>query len=237
MDHMRWQPATIVAIRVETMRAKTFRFRLPSKSLHRAGQHYIVRLTAADGYTTTRSYSIASAPQRSCEFELTVERLADGEVSGYLHEAAEVGDVVEVRGPVGGWFVWDGEHPALLIGGGSGVVPLMSMLRMARETGRADLVRMIVSVRSPRELLYAEELHGPDVVLVYTRESAADATRPVGRLTADDLPKPLDPQATIYVCGSSEFVDAVASLLMVSGAHRDRIRIERFGVTGYYPVV
>ncbi len=124
----------IIAIKVETPRTKSFRLALQRPSPHLAGQHYLVRLTAPDGYTATRSYSVASAPDGSAEFELTVERLEDGEVSTFLHDVAEVGDQLEVRGPIGGWFVWTGQNPAVLVGGGSGVVPLMAMVRLA---GRA----------------------------------------------------------------------------------------------------
>ena len=128
-----WKTARVLAIRDETPRAKTFRFELDEPSTHRAGQHYVVRLTAEDGYTASRSYSVASAPDGSREFELTVERLEHGEVSTFLHDVVEPGDELEVRGPIGGWFVWDGETAAVLVGGGSGVVPLMAMLRYAAE--------------------------------------------------------------------------------------------------------
>ncbi len=121
----------------------------------------MVRLTAPDGYRAMRSYSVASPPDDSGEIELTVERLDDGEVSGFLHDVVEPGDELEVRGPIGGFFVWEGDGPAVLVGGGSGLVPLMAMLRLARATDRADLVRLAVSVRSPGDLLYADELTGP----------------------------------------------------------------------------
>ena len=142
-------------------RAKTFRLALAQPTNHRAGQHYVVRLTAPDGYTASRSYSVASAPDGTDEFELTVERLEGGEVSSFLHDVVEVGDELEVRGPIGGWFVWDGATPAVLVGGGSGIVPLMAMLRLARAAGSSELVRLVVSVRSPADLSYADELAGP----------------------------------------------------------------------------
>src|SRR6187551_1256395 len=132
---MRWQTATVVGIAPETTRAKTFRLALPAPSGHRAGQHYVVRLTAPDGYTASRSYSVASPPDGGNELDLTVERLDDGEVSSFLHDVLEVGDELEVRGPIGGYFVWRGDAPAVLVGGGSGVVPLMAMLRYARAIG------------------------------------------------------------------------------------------------------
>jgi ferredoxin-NADP reductase len=223
-----WQTATVVDIRPETSRAKTFRLALPGPEAHRPGQHYVVRLTAPDGYTASRSYSVASAPDGSSEIELTVERLESGEVSMFLHDVVVIGDELEVRGPIGGWFVWDGEAPAVLVGGGSGLVPLMAMLRHARRLGRSELVRLTVSVRSPADLLYADELPGPETSIVYSRVTGSD--RPPGRLMADDLD--VLPDATAYVCGSSGFADAASRILMDLGQPVDRIRVERFGPTG-----
>ena len=131
-----WHTATVVAVHDETSRTKTLRLRLDAPSGHQAGQHYVVRLTAPDGYTASRSYSVASPPDGGNEIELTVERLDDGEVSTFLHDVLEVGDELDVRGPIGGYFVWDATTPALLLGGGSGLVPLMAMLRLARATRR-----------------------------------------------------------------------------------------------------
>jgi ferredoxin-NADP reductase len=228
---MRWQSATVLAVNDETPRAKTFRLALPQPSRHLAGQHYVVRLTAPDGYSASRSYSIASAPDESNEFELTVERLDDGEVSTFLHDAVVPGDELEVRGPIGGWFVWAGDAPALLIGGGSGVVPLMAMLRLARRAGLSDLVRLVLSVRSPADLYYAGELPGPETTIAYTRETPTPALRPPGRLTADDIVPAILPGATAYICGSSGFADAASDLCVGVGVAVDRIRIERFGPT------
>jgi ferredoxin-NADP reductase len=226
----RWQTATVVDIRDETHRAKTFRLRLEAPQPHLAGQHYVVRLTAPDGYTASRSYSVASPPDDSGEVEITVERLEEGEVSTFLHDVAERGDELEVRGPIGGYFVWDGHTPAVLVGGGSGVVPLMSMLRLARrQQGPDHPLRLVVSVRSPEELLYAGELPGPDATVVYTRQAPAGATRPPGRLTLADLPAPA---AVAYVCGSSGFADAATALLLEAGMPAGAIRVERFGPTG-----
>src|SRR6202453_1667617 len=134
----KWQSATVVEIRRETPTAKTFRLELGEPTDFLAGQHYVLRLTAPDGYTASRSYSVASAPDGSNEIELTVERLPEGEVSSFLHDVVAVGDELEVRGPIGGWFVWRGDGPALLVGGGSGVVPLMAMRRLAYRMGRSD---------------------------------------------------------------------------------------------------
>jgi ferredoxin-NADP reductase len=224
-----WRTATVVAVRDETARAKTFRLALDAPSGHLAGQHFVVRLTAPDGYTASRSYSVASAPEASDEIELTVERLDDGEASGFLHDVVEVGDELEVRGPIGGYFVWDGATPALLLGGGSGLVPLMAMLRLARATGRSDLVELVVSVRSPSDLYYRDELPGPEAAVLYTREAPPDAPRSPGRLRADDVVPRLRPDATVYVCGSAPFADAAGDLLLELGVASERIRVERFG--------
>jgi ferredoxin-NADP reductase len=227
-----WQRATVLEVRPETARAKTFRLALEAPTGHRAGQHYIVRLTAPDGYTAQRSYSVASAPDGSSHFELTVERLEDGEVSSYLHDVVELGDELEVRGPIGGWFVWDGDTPALLVGGGSGIVPLMAMVRLARTLGRADLVRLVVSVRTPEDLFYAEEIAGPQTTIAYTRAAPEGFVRSIGRVTAADLADLSIGDGTAYVCGSNVFADAMTDLLQDTGVAADRIRVERFGPTG-----
>ena len=229
-----WTPARVTDVRRETSRAKTFRLAVPGATPHLAGQHYVVRLRAPDGYVAMRSYSVGSAPDESGEIELTVERLEDGEVSGYLDEEVVVGDELEVRGPLGGWFVWPGDTPALLIGGGSGVVPLMSMLRLARATGRSDLVRLVVSVRTPGDLLYADELPGPETLVVHTRVTPPGATRPAGRLAAGDLAPllgALSEDLTVYICGSGGFADAASAQLADLGVPVDQIRVERFGPT------
>jgi ferredoxin-NADP reductase len=224
--------AKVTEIRRETPNAKTFRLDLPERTAFLAGQHFIVRLTAPDGYTAQRSYSVASAPDSSGTIELTVERLPDGEVSSFLHDVVMVGDDLEVRGPIGGWFIWRGDTPAVLVGGGSGVVPLMSMLRLARQRGQADLVRLVVSVRRPADLYYASELPGPQTTIVYTRSAPPSWPRPAGRLSAADLPVPLNPDAAGFICGSSGFADAATAALRDGGMPVDRIRVERFGPTG-----
>lgn len=226
-----WRAATVVEIRAETARAKTFRFRLEEPSPYFAGQHYVVRLTAPDGYSASRSYSIASAPDDSAEFELTVERLEGGEVSTFLHDDLVVGDELNVRGPIGGWFAWRADRPALLIGGGSGVVPLMSMLRLARQSGHFDLVRLAVSVRTPDDLYYGAEIPGPETTIVYTRAAPPNSTRPPGRLRRDDLAPLVRAEATVYLCGSSGFADAVSVLLLDLEVPVGQIRVERFGAT------
>lgn len=227
-----WQTVTVVEVKPETTRAKTFRLALSVPFAHCAGQHVVVRLTAPDGYTAARSYSIASAPDESAEIELTVEHLEGGEVSTFLHDGVTVGDELEIRGPIGGWFVWDADSPALLVGGGSGVVPLMAMLRLARRAGRTDLIRLVVSVRTPDDLYYADEIPGPETTVVYTRATPPSFSRPPARLTGDDLPQPVAPGTRAYICGSSGFADAASDVLLGAGLPTEQIRVERFGPSG-----
>lgn len=227
-----WQTARVLAVRDETPRARTFRLELPHRTPHRAGQYFIVRLTAPDGYVASRAYSLSSPPQGpdgSTVIELTVEWLDDGEVSGYLHEVVEPGDELDVRGPVGGFFAWDGDGPVLLVAGGSGIVPLMAMLRLARVIGRPDLVRMLVSVRTPGDLYFAGELAGPEVTVVYTRAAPAGATRAAGRLAAADVASLVRGGETVFVCGSAGFAEAATGLLLSAGVPTAAIRVERFG--------
>jgi ferredoxin-NADP reductase len=225
-----WQSATVLDIHAETASAKTFTLRLADPRPHFPGQHYIVRLTAPDGYRAQRSYSVASAPGGDV-VDLTVERLPGGEVSGFLHEAVMPGDTLEVRGPVG-YFAWDCKTPVLGVAGGSGVVPLMAMLRAARRDGRAGLVRLVVSVRTPADLYYSRELPGADVSIVYTRQVQVGSSRPAGRLALADLAPTVRDHQVAYVCGSPAFCDSATSLLgdlEVPAAH---IRVERFGPSG-----
>jgi ferredoxin-NADP reductase len=226
-----WQTATVTEIRPETPSAKTFRMTLAKPTPRLAGQYYVLRLTAPDGYTASRSYSVASAPNDSGEIELTVERLEGGEVSEFLHDEVMVGDELEVRGPIGLWFVWEAETPAILVGGGSGVVPLMAMLRLARQSGHSDLLRMAVSARTPEDLYYAHELPGPETTVAYTRERPPSSPQPPRRLSEQDLAPLLLPQATAFVCGSPGFADFASGLLLGLGQPVDKIRVERFGPT------
>ena len=226
-----WQAATVTEIRPETRTAKTFRLTLTRPKPQLAGQYYVVRLTAPDGYTASRSYSVASAPNDSGEIELTVERLEGGEVSEFLHDEVIVGDELEVRGPIGLWFVWEAETPAILVGGGSGLVPLMAMLRLARRSGQSELVRMAVSVRTPDDLYYSHELPGPETTVAYTRAVPPSSLAPPRRLSEQDLAPLLLPHATAFVCGSPGFADFASGLLLGLGQPVDRIRVERFGPT------
>ncbi|WIV56280.1 hypothetical protein [Amycolatopsis nalaikhensis] len=153
-------------------------------------------------------------------------------MSAFLHDVVEVGDTLQVRGPIGRFFSWDGDAPALGVAGGSGVVPLMSMLRLARGAGRAGLMRLVVSVRSPEDLYYADEITGPETTVVYTRRGPAGGSRPVGRLTAEDLRPLAEADRDVYVCGSQGFCDAATGLLADVGVEEKRIRVSRFGPTG-----
>ena len=226
-----WQHGRVVEVRVETSHARTFRLALPVWNAPVPGQHYVVRLTAPDGYRAERSYSVASPPEDAGHIELTVERLADGEVSGYLHDAVRVGDELEVRGPFGGWFVWNGRTPALLVGGGSGVVPLMAMVRHRRALGLDVPLHLVVAARTREDLFYADE-YGEESTLVFSRAVPDGFPRPPGRLTAADLAPHVarvGDGATVYVCGSAGFAGAAERLLAEVGVPAGSIRVERFG--------
>jgi ferredoxin-NADP reductase len=229
---LRWQTARVVSIHDETPRARTFRLALPEPRPHLAGQHYVLRLTAPDGYTASRSYSVASAPDDRGEIELTVEKLEGGEVSEFLHDVVRPGDELEVRGPIGLFFVWEGDRPALLVGGGSGVVPLMAMLRQARANGSGELLRLVVSARSPDDLYYADELPGPEAVVLYTRQAPPGAGRTAGRIAIADIAPLVRGDEDVYVCGSPGFADAATDVIIDAGVPADRIRVERFGPSG-----
>jgi ferredoxin-NADP reductase len=199
-----------------------------------------VRLTAEDGYSTQRSYSMASAPAGD-RVELTVARVPDGEVSPYLADTMAPGDEVELRGPVGGWFVWHPEDPApvLLVAGGSGIVPLMAMVRVRREAGSRVPFRLVYSVRTPDDRYYQPELGqgrgGLDISYLYTRSTPRGAARPARRIDAADLHAggwPAEFEPSCYVCGPTGFVETTADLLVELGHVPSRIRTERFGPTG-----
>ncbi len=204
---------------------------IPDRIDHLPGQHYVVRLRADDGYTAQRSYSVASAPHEP-GIELFVERLADGEVSGFLADVVMAGDRLEVRGPIGGWFVWRGDSPALAVGGGSGVVPLVSMLRHAVHVGRPELLTLAVSARTYPELPYAAELLAGGATIALTRGRDPAVGRPSGRLAAADLMPLAAHVSTAFVCGSTGFAEAASTLLIEVGLPSPAIRVERFGPTG-----
>ena len=198
---------------------------------HLPGQHYDVRLTAPDGYRAQRSYSVASSPLDEGEIELTVDRLEDGEVSPYLHEVVVEGDQVEVRGPFASYFVWRGEKPVLLVGGGSGVVPLMAILRHRRRTIPELPMRLVYSVRSAADVIYADEL-GDDAMLTFTREPPEGWTGHTGRIDRPLIEEANTGPGIAFVCGSNGFVEAATHLLLESGFDPKWIRTERFGPTG-----
>ena len=224
-----WCTGVVREVRHPNPDAVLLRIEVAGRTDHLPGQHYVFRLTAEDGYTASRSYSVASAPADPL-LEFFVERLDDGEVSTHLADVVEPGDELELRGPIGGWFVWDGEGPAVGVGGGTGVVPLVSMLRHARDLGRPDLVRVLVSARTREALPYAEEL--ADQTLVLTRERQEG--RRLGRLRDDDLAPLVDPAAgaDVFVCGSAGFAEAASTLLVDLGVPAADVRVERFGPTG-----
>jgi ferredoxin-NADP reductase len=238
-----WRIATLVEVARETATARTLVFDVPGWPGHLAGQHVDVRLTAPDGYSTQRSYSIASAPD-GARVALTVQLVPDGEVSPYLDQVLSVGDPVELRGPVGGWFVWRSADtdPVLLLGGGSGVVPLMAMIRTRADLRNRVPFRLIYSVRTPADVLYAEELRrrhrddmGLDVHLLYTRETPEGHPSPPGRIGLASVathgwPPDLAPQC--FVCGPTGFVETAADILVAQGHDPRRVRTERFGPTG-----
>jgi ferredoxin-NADP reductase len=228
-----WQIGTVTSIRPETARVKSFRIALPMWMEHLPGQHYDVRLTDPDGYRAQRSYSIASSPLDEGEIELTIDCLEDGEVSPYFHDVVEVGDQVEVRGPFTSYFVWRGERPVLLVGGGSGVVPLMAMLRHRRRTMPGLPMRLVYSVRTPQDVIYADEL-AEDAVLTFTREAPPGWTGHDGRIDASLIASSaagLLP-GIAFVCGSNGFVESATGLLMEAGFGAGEVRTERFGPSG-----
>jgi ferredoxin-NADP reductase len=237
-----WQTGTVEALVVETPRTRSIRLAVPGWAGHRAGQHVDVRLTGEDGYQAQRSYSIASAPE-DADVLLTVERLDDGEVSSFLVDELRTGDELELRGPVGGYFVWEASRggPLLLVAGGSGVVPFRAMLRHHRATGSAVPVRLLYSARSLDDVLYRDELtriagNGEiDVRFTLTREQPAGwrgyRRRIDEELLAEVAWRPID-RPLVYVCGPTDFVETAANALVDLGHEPGRIRLERFGGTG-----
>jgi ferredoxin-NADP reductase len=229
-----WTTGTIIELDHPTDRLVRLRFHVDDRVDHLAGQHYVVRLRAPDGYTAQRSYSIASDPDDPL-LELMVECLPGGEVSGFLHDVAEVGDVLELRGPIGGWFVWEGDAPAVCVAGGSGVVPIVAMTRVARRLGLQDRLRVVVVARTWEELPYAAELQRYGAFIALTRQNlvAPDGT---DRVAAPPYPDELAAHVTgverAYVCGSVGFASYATRLLEDCGVGADLIRVEQFGETG-----
>jgi ferredoxin-NADP reductase len=224
-----WTTGRIITKELPAPHLVRLRMHVEERQRHWPGQHYLIRLRAPDDYTAQRSYSVASDDSDPL-VEFLVERLPGGEVSEFLADVAEVGDVLEMRGPIGRWFRWDTYTPALCLVGGTGVVPAVSMLRAARQLGRADLVRVMAVARGPHELPYAEELAGAGATIVYTRHETD--TRPPGPPSAAEVTAFLADAQLAYVCGSSRFAGFAETLLVESGMSPDAIRVERFGVTG-----
>lgn len=239
---IKWRLAKVDSLATETPQAKSISFEVPGWPGHIAGQHVDIRLTAEDGYETERSYSIASAPE-DATLELTVERLEDGEVSPYLTDVLRPDDEIELRGPIGGYFNWsvDDGGPLLLIAGGSGLVPLMSMLRHRAARKSTVDTRLLVSVKRVEDLLYRDELErleagdGLTIHRTLTREAPPDWNGLRGRIDADKIagiaPAPTE-NPRIYVCGPTSFAESAADLLVGLGNPPTAVRIERFGPTG-----
>ncbi len=238
-----WQIARVTAIRPETPTVKSITLALPDWTPHLPGQHYDIRLTAEDGYQAQRSYSVASPPERLGEIDITVERIEDGEVSPYLDDVLVVGDRFEVRGPVGGYFVWevDSGGPLLLVGGGSGVVPLMAMIRHRAAHGSNIPTTLLYSTRSPEQVIYRSELEalarrdGLDVVYTYTRTQPPGwqgLARRVDRAMLKQV-LPGSARSTLaFVCGPTALVETAANALVELGLSPDRVKTERFGPSG-----
>jgi ferredoxin-NADP reductase len=240
-----WRTGTVVGLHDETATARTLTLTVSDWPGHVAGQHVDVRLSAPDGYSAVRSYSIASAPTSNGRIEISVERLPNGEVSPYLTREVAVGDDLELRGPIGGWFVWrsDQTEPIQLVAGGSGIVPLMAMIRSRASAGGGTApFRLLYSVREPEAVFYRDELralsdrdHSVMVTYAYTRVAPKDWPRRPGRVDAaliatGSWPSSLSP--TSYVCGPTSFVESATDLLIAAGHDRAKIRTERFGATG-----
>ena len=240
-----WQIASVKDIKPETANVKSFTLALPSWMRHRAGQHYDIRLTAEDGYQAQRSYSIASEPEREGEVDITVERIGDGEVSTYLHDVLVPGDRIEARGPIGGYFVWEAAvmtEPLLLIAGGSGVVPLMSMIRHRAAAGAKNPTSLLYSSRNFEDIIYYNELeklhvanNGLQIFHTLTRSQPAGWKGYARRIDQDMLKEgaqPLGRSVQVFICGPTLLVEAAANALVKIGAPSNQIKTERFGPTG-----
>ncbi len=226
-----WQIGTVKRVKEETPRVKSFRIELPMWMEHLPGQHYDVRLTAPDGYRAQRSYSIASSPLDAGGVELTIDCLDDGEVSPYFHDVVVEGDQVELRGPFASYFVWRGESPALLIGGGSGVVPLMAMLRHRRRTMPELAMKLVYSVRTGEDVIFADEL-GDETQLTFTREPPTGWSGHTGRIDGGLIESAGLRDCMVFVCGTNGFVESAVELVLAQGFDPRQVRTERFGPSG-----
>jgi ferredoxin-NADP reductase len=224
-----WTTGRIIEKELPTPKTVRLRLLVEERQRHMPGQHYLIRLRAPDDYTAQRSYSLASDDDDPL-VEFLVEKLPDGEVSEFLADVAEVGDVLEMRGPIGRWFIWDVRTPALCLVGGTGVVPAVAMSRTARRLGRADRLTILAVSRSPDVLPYADELRRFDARLTFTRHE--DGRRPAGAPTREELIPLLEGVELAYVCGSARFAEYAENLLLDCGVEAGAIRVERFGPTG-----
>ncbi len=224
-----WRRARVASVEHPSPRAVVLRLDVPDRIDHVPGQHYVIRLTAPDGYVAQRSYSVASPPSDP-QLEFYVERLEDGEVSMFLADVVEPGDDLDVRGPIGGWFVWDGSVDSVGIAGGSGAVPLVAMLRHARDVGAEKRLRIAVSARTLTDLPYAQEILDAGGFVALTREPRAERT--AARLTAAEIAALVRGGEVCYVCGSAVFADAATDLLLAADVAESQIRVERFGPSG-----
>lgn len=239
-----WLVATVSGLHDETEAAKSIAFEVQGWPGHLAGQHIDLRLTAEDGYVAQRSFSLASPAGASTSIEITVQRVKDGEVSPFLLDELRVGDQIELRGPIGGYFTWapSSNRPLMLIGGGSGVVPLMSILRTRRVAGSAVQARLLYSSRSVDQILYRAELDeigatagGPEIVHTLTRGAPPGWAGEQGRVDEAMLARQsigANDEPDIFVCGPTPFVESVADHLLSLGHAEANIRTERFGPTG-----
>jgi len=224
-----WTTGTIITKDQPSRDVVRLRMHVEDRQRHRPGQHYVVRLRAPDDYTAQRSYSVASDDDDPL-VEFLVERLPGGEVSGHLSDVAEVGDVLELRGPIGRWFLWDTRTPALALVGGTGVVPAVAMTRTARRLGRTDLLHVVAVGRDPRSLPYADELARAGATVAFTRHD--DGTRPPGAPSVAELAPYAASAEVAFVCGSPRFAEYAAPLLIEAGVDPTVIRVEQFGATG-----
>jgi ferredoxin-NADP reductase len=223
-----WTSGRIITKELPTPHTVRLRMLVDARQRHAPGQHYLIRLRAPDGYTAQRSYSLASDDDDPL-VEFLIERLPGGEVSEFLADTAEVGDVLELRGPIGRWFVWDTRTPACCLVGGTGVVPAIAMLRAARRLSRTDHLAVVAVGRNPEMLPYVEELKRAQASIAFTR--LEDGHRPAGPPTRDELLPLLDPAQIVYVCGSPRFAEYAVPLLLDCGVDPTAIRIEQFGAT------
>lgn len=224
-----WTTGRIITKELPTPETVRLRLLVEDRQRQAPGQHYLVRLRAPDDYTAQRSYSVASDDDDPL-LELLVERLPGGEVSEFLADVAEVGDVLELRGPIGRWFVWDTRTPALCLVGGTGVVPAVAMLRTARRLGRADQLTVVAVGRSPEMLPYVDELRQAGATTAFTRHE--DGDRPAGPPTRDELLPLLESAELVYVCGSPRFAEYAVPLVLECGVDPTAVRVEQFGATG-----